>query len=93
MKVFNVDEADISLNGDIDLSHLKTFGSYQSLSSATTDQIINQGKESNIIVVNKALITKEIFENLPDLRLIAISATGINNVDINRGWFVFYVLR
>ena len=83
MKVFNVDEADISLNGDIDLSHLKTFGSYQSLSSATTDQIINQGKESNIIVVNKALLTKEIFENLPDLRLIAISATGINNVDIN----------
>ena len=44
MKVFNVDEADISLNGDIDLSHLKTFGSSQSLSSATTDQIINQGK-------------------------------------------------
>ena len=83
MKVFNVDEADISLDDDIDLSLLRSFGSYQSLPSATVDQIINHAKDSNIIVVNKAIITKEVFENLPDLRLVAISATGINNVDIN----------
>ena len=83
MKVFNVDEADISLNGDIDLSLLKAVGTYQSLPSATVDQIITQAKDTNIIVVNKAIITKEVFENLPDLGLVAVSATGINNVDIN----------
>lgn len=39
------------------------------------------GKE--IIIVNKIIITAKVMEQLPDLRLICIAATGINNIDLS----------
>lgn len=45
-------------------------------------EVIARCKNAEIIITNKVLLTKENLENLPQLKLICIAATGINNVDI-----------
>ncbi|HEY2809916.1 MAG TPA: D-2-hydroxyacid dehydrogenase [Rhabdochlamydiaceae bacterium] len=37
---------------------------------------------AQIVVTNKVMLTKEILEKSPDLKLVCIAATGYNNVDI-----------
>jgi lactate dehydrogenase-like 2-hydroxyacid dehydrogenase len=39
------------------------------------------GKE--IVIVNKVRMTAEVMKQLPDLKLICVAATGINNIDLN----------
>jgi glycerate dehydrogenase len=40
-----------------------------------------QGKE--VVIVNKVQMTAAIMEQLPDLKLVCVTATGVNNVDLN----------
>ena len=42
---------------------------------------IERLKDVDIVIVNKVLITKEIMQKT-NLKLICISATGMNNVDL-----------
>lgn len=51
---------------------------------ATTlpEQVIERCKGVDIVITNKVVLTAEILAELPQLKLICISATGYNNVDI-----------
>ena len=82
MRILFADDTDISLNGDIDFSGLQALGEYHSLANGSVAEIIEHGAASEVIVVNKALISAAVFEALDDLRLVAVSATGYNNVDL-----------
>ena len=82
MRILFADDTDISLNGDIDFSGLQALGEYHSLPNGSVAEIIEHGVASEVIVVNKALINAAVFEALDDLRLVAVSATGYNNVDL-----------
>lgn len=46
------------------------------------DQIAAQAANHEIVITNKAPLSGDAIENLPDLKLIAVTATGYNNVDI-----------
>lgn len=46
------------------------------------DLIIERGKDANIILTNKTPLTKNIIENLPNLKYIGVLATGYDVVDI-----------
>jgi len=46
------------------------------------DEIIPRCTNADVIITNKVLLTAEILASLPKLKLICISATGYNNVDI-----------
>ena len=83
MRIFFVDDTDIGLNGDIDFSGLQALGEYRSLPNGTEAEIIEHGAGTEIIAVNKAQITAPIFEALTTLRLVAVTATGYNNVDLD----------
>lgn len=39
-------------------------------------------KDANVIVTNKVMVNAEMMKNNPQLKLIAIAATGMNNVDL-----------
>ncbi|MCZ6105007.1 D-2-hydroxyacid dehydrogenase [Campylobacter ureolyticus] len=70
--------------GDIDLSIFDKFGefkSYDNTSNLDPNLVIERLKDADIVVVNKVLITKEIMQKT-NLKLICISATGMNNVDL-----------
>ena len=82
MRIFFVDDTDIGLNGDIDFSGLQALGEYRSLPNGTEAEIIAHGEGTEIIAVNKAQITAPIFAALTTLRLVAVTATGYNNVDL-----------
>jgi len=45
--------------------------------------VITRCIDAEIIIINKVLLTEEILSALPQLKLICITATGYNNVDIN----------
>ncbi|MFH0755687.1 MAG: D-2-hydroxyacid dehydrogenase [Bacteroidota bacterium] len=47
------------------------------------DQVVNRCIGKEIVIVNKVRLTAEIMKQLPDLKLICVAATGINNVDLN----------
>lgn len=46
------------------------------------DQVIERMRDADIAVTSKVLFTREVMMQLPKLKLIAITATGTNNVDL-----------
>jgi len=46
-----------------------------------TDIIVERCKDADIIITNKVQISAEVIEQLPKLKLIQLTATGMNNVD------------
>lgn len=50
--------------------------------TTTNEQIIERCKTADIIITNKVVLSKNILKQLPQLKLICIAATGMNNVDL-----------
>jgi glycerate dehydrogenase len=53
---------------------------YPSTSSAQT---VERLKDATIAITNKVQLQKDVLEQLPELKMVAVAATGINNVDID----------
>ena len=67
---------------DLDLSLLNEFGDVKSFNTTDDIDILSRCIDSNIVITNKVLFGKETLKSLPNLKLICIAATGINNVDL-----------
>ncbi len=46
------------------------------------DQVVERAQGCDIIITNKVILTREILQALPSLKLIAVTATGVNNIDV-----------
>jgi glycerate dehydrogenase len=46
------------------------------------DQVLERSRDADVILCTKVIFTREILEGLPDLRLLALLATGYNHVDV-----------
>lgn len=68
--------------GDISLTEFNTLGEVSVYQTTTTSQTQQRIKDTNVIVTNKVVITKEMMQNTPTLKLICVAATGMNNVDL-----------
>ncbi len=51
--------------------------------STTPDQVIERLEKATIVITNKVLLTAKVLKQLPKLQFIAITATGVNNVDLD----------
>ena len=69
--------------GGADLSELNKHGNYIEYQTTTYSQTIERAKEAHIILTNKVVLDKHILENLPNLKLICVTATGTNIIDID----------
>lgn len=67
---------------DIDMAPLKSLGRYQQYGYTPQEKVIERADGAEVVVVNKVLMTAEIMDALPELRLICVAATGLNNVDL-----------
>ena len=47
-----------------------------------TDERLERARDADVLVVNKVMLDAALLEQLPRLRLVAVSATGVNNVDL-----------
>jgi len=62
---------------------LSKLGNLDVFESTEPDQVVERCKDKEIVIVNKVQLTEAIMKQLPDLKLICVAATGINNVDLN----------
>lgn len=68
--------------GDLDWSPLEKFGDLTVYDRTAPSEIIERAKDADILLDNKVVLTKEIIDNLPNLKYIGILATGTNIVDL-----------
>ena len=70
--------------GKVDnLKLLSKLGNLEVFESTAPDQVVERSRDKEIVIVNKVQITEAIMKQLPELKLICVAATGINNVDLN----------
>ena len=46
------------------------------------EQVLARAKDADIIITSKVILNHEILSQLPKLKLIAVTATGTNNIDL-----------
>jgi len=70
--------------GKVDnLKKISKLGKLEIYESTEPDQVVERCKDKEIVIVNKVQMSEEIMKQLPELKLICVAATGINNVDLN----------
>lgn len=69
--------------GDADLSPLHSSSTtLQCYPYTTAEQVTSRLQSASIAIVNKVELTATMLRALPQLKLICVAATGVNNVDI-----------
>ena len=65
-----------------DLTKITSQGEYIAYNNTTKDQVVERLQGADIAITNKVVIDGDIMRQLPDLKLICVAATGMNNVDL-----------
>ena len=65
-----------------DLTKITSQGDYIAYNNTTKDQVVERLQGADIAITNKVVIDGDIMRQLPDLKLICVAATGMNNVDL-----------
>ncbi len=81
MKIVILDAKTLGLVPNLD--QISKYGEVTSYELTNPDQTIERIGDAEIIVTNKVIIDKDVMANCPNLKLICISATGMNNVDLD----------
>ncbi|MBX8516132.1 2-hydroxyacid dehydrogenase [Pseudomonas cichorii] len=69
--------------GDLDLGALReSFGELVLHDSTSPDQVIDRLKGAQVAISNKIVLDANTFAACPDLKLVLVTATGTNNVDL-----------
>ena len=69
--------------GDMDLTPIKNLGEYVGYDRTSKEQVLERCKDAEIVICNKTVLRAETLRALPNLRFVAIAATGMNNVDLD----------
>ncbi|MGV3507716.1 MAG: D-2-hydroxyacid dehydrogenase [Sphingobacteriaceae bacterium] len=81
MKIVIVDA--YTLNpGDLSWDKISTLGEVEIYDRSTDAELIDRCIDANIVLTNKVSFNKDLIEKLPNLKLIAVTATGYNIIDI-----------
>jgi len=80
-KIVFLDTPTVDL-GDLDLQALKKLGEVLYLSLTSRDPLPIEIQDAEVVISNKYILGEEQFRLLPKLRLVAVAATGVNNVDL-----------
>lgn len=68
--------------GDLSWDAIRQYGEVRVFERSTEPEMIERCREADIILTNKATVSKAVIHNARDLRLICVTATGYNIVDI-----------
>ncbi len=67
--------------GDLDWTQLQSQGEVHIFDRTPPELLLERASGAEILIVNKQVINGDAMAALPNLKLIAVSATGYNNVD------------
>ena len=68
--------------GDLNLRELEQFGNVTYYGETAPSQVAERIKDADIIILNKTVIGKAEIDAAPNLKMIALWATGYNNIDV-----------
>lgn len=68
--------------GDTDLSGFSELGEVEIFEKTLREETSKRIEDADVVVTNKVVITEEMMRNAKKLKLVAIAATGMNNVDL-----------
>ena len=72
-----------TVGNDIDLSAFSKFGEFITYSDILDNsQLIEKCKDAEVIITNKTVFDKVLLSHFKKLKIICITATGFNNIDI-----------
>ena len=72
-----------SLGDDVSLTCFEKLGNVTTYSLTSKEQVEERIKDADVVVANKAPMCEETLKNAKNLKLIALTATGTNNVDFS----------
>lgn len=79
MKIIVLDAS--SLGGDLDLTLFQNLPGAVIYQNTEAGELFSRIKDADVIITNRAILGEEELKDCPSLRLIALTATGYNNVD------------
>ena len=68
--------------GDLSWESLGVHGALEVYNRSTIQQANERAHDASIIIVNKFVVNAEFLKHCNELRLVCVSATGYNNVDL-----------
>ncbi|MEO8472024.1 MAG: D-2-hydroxyacid dehydrogenase [Chryseolinea sp.] len=68
--------------GDLSWDAISQYGDLDIFDRSTEPEMIERCREADIILTNKAIVSKAVIHNAKNLKLICVTATGYNIVDI-----------
>lgn len=79
MKIAFLDAATM---GNVSFEPFESLGEFVRYESSTPEQARERVKDLDVLLINKVLVDKELIDSAPNLKLICIAATGVNNIDV-----------
>ncbi len=81
MKIVMLDAG--TLGADLSLSSVTSLGEVTVYTSTRPNQVVERLADAEVAVLNKIKMTREVLQNAPRLRLICVTATGYDNIDLD----------
>ena len=79
MKIVFLDAATM---GDVSFGPISRLGEFVCYDRSTHEEALERVKDCDVLIINKVLVTAELIDAAPCLKLICESATGVNNIDL-----------
>ncbi|HHV98343.1 MAG TPA: D-2-hydroxyacid dehydrogenase [Clostridiaceae bacterium] len=71
-----------TLGNDVDLTVFNKLGEFTIYETTKPEEVIERIKDQNIVITNKVILNESNLKHAPDIKLICITATGTNNIDL-----------
>lgn len=78
----NIVLLDAQTLGNDSLDSISKLGNFKSYQTTRPNEVLERLKDADIVLTNKVVLNKDILEKLPKLKLICVTATGMNNIDL-----------
>lgn len=80
MKIAFLDAATM---GNVSFEPFEQLGEFVKYESSTPQEARERVKDIDVLLINKVLVNKGLIDAAPNLKLICIAATGVNNIDVD----------
>ena len=81
MKIIHLDSFTTTMDG-LELKALEEFEDFTAFKNTSAEKVVKRAIDADILITNKVELTKEIIDQLPNLKYICVAATGYNVVDV-----------
>jgi len=71
-----------TMGNDVSLESFSEFGEFITYPTTSKEQTVKHIGNAQVVLTNKVVIDSDVMDKCPQLRLICITATGMNNVDL-----------